>query len=202
MDVPYTLPADGVDVFRTFVLPIPSTSARYVKAMEFHPGNARAVHHANIGIDRTKSSRRLDAADAEPGYVGGMVPDADYPAGYMLGWTPGQHPRPSPEGMAWRLEPGSDLVVQLHLQPTGKPETVQVSIGFFFTDDAADTNAGRVAARKRNHRHRQRAMRTMKSKIATCCRSTSKCSPSSRTRTISDGSWKRPRCCPTAPLAR
>ena len=50
----------------------------------------RAVHHANIGVDRTKSSRRLDAADPEPGYVGGMVPDADYPAGYMLGWTPGQ----------------------------------------------------------------------------------------------------------------
>jgi Tfp pilus assembly protein PilF len=53
----------------------------------------------------------------------------------MLGWTPGQHPRPSPEGMAWRLEPDSDLVVQLHLQPTGKPETVQVSMGFFFTDE-------------------------------------------------------------------
>ena len=135
MSTPYTLRADGVDVFRTFVLPIPSTSARYVKALEFHPGNPRAVHHANIGIDRTKSSRRLDAADVEPGYVGGMVPDADYPPGYMLGWTPGQHPRPSPEGMAWRLEPDSDLVVQLHMQPTGKPETVQVSMGFFFTDD-------------------------------------------------------------------
>ena len=135
MDAPYTLRADGVDVFRTFVLPIPSSSARYVKAVEFHPGNARAVHHANIGFDRTKSSRRLDAADPEPGYVGGMVPDADYPPGYMLGWTPGQQPRPSPDGMPWRLEPDSDLVVQLHMQPTGKPEPVQVSMGFFFTDD-------------------------------------------------------------------
>ena len=35
----------------------------------------------------------------------------------------GNTPRPSPDGMPWRLEPGSDLVVQLHLQPTGKPET-------------------------------------------------------------------------------
>jgi tetratricopeptide (TPR) repeat protein len=136
MDAPYTLRPDGGDVFRTFVLPIPSTAARYVKAVEFHPGNPRAVHHANIGIDRTKSSRRLDAADPEPGYVGGMVPDADYPAGYMLGWTPGQNARPSPDGMAWRLEPNSDLVVQLHMQPTGKAESVQVSMGFFFTDNA------------------------------------------------------------------
>jgi len=140
MDAPYTLRPDGIDVFRTFVLPIPTTVARYVKAVEFHPGNPRAVHHANIGIDRTKSSRRLDAADPEPGYVGGMVPDADYPAGYMLGWTPGQQPRPSPEGMAWRLEPNSDLVVQLHMQPTGKPEPVQVSMGFFFTDEAPTRN--------------------------------------------------------------
>src|SRR4029079_16670986 len=29
----------------------------------------------------------------------------------------------------------SDVVVQLHLQPTGKPEPVQVSVGFFFTSD-------------------------------------------------------------------
>lgn len=135
METAYPLQAEGGDVFRTFVLPIPTTAARYVRAIEFRPGNPRAVHHANIGIDRTRSSRRLDAADAETGYSGGMVPDASYPPGYMLGWTPGQSPRPSPEGMAWRLEPGSDLVAQLHMQPTGKPEAVQVSVGFFFTDE-------------------------------------------------------------------
>ena len=36
--------------------------------------------------------------------------------------------------MPWRLEPGSDLVVQLHLQPTGKLEHVGVTAAFFFTD--------------------------------------------------------------------
>ena len=133
MDRPYTLTANGADVFRTFVVPIPTTTPRFVRAIEFRPGNARAVHHANIGVDRTRSSARLDREDAEPGYEGGMVPDAAYPPGYMLGWTPGQRPRPSPEGMPWRLERGSDLVVQLHMQPTGKPETVQVSAAFYFT---------------------------------------------------------------------
>jgi Flp pilus assembly protein TadD len=136
MDAPYVLQASGSDVFRTFVIPIPTHAARYVRGIEFHPGNPRAVHHANIGIDRTGSSRRLDAADPDPGYVGGMVPDAAYPPGYMLGWTPGQRARPSPDGMPWRLEPGSDLVVQLHMQPTGKPEPVQVSAAFYFTDEA------------------------------------------------------------------
>jgi tetratricopeptide (TPR) repeat protein len=136
MPTPYTLRADGGDVFRTFVIHVPTDSPRFVRGIEFRPGNARAVHHANLGVDRTRSSSRLDDRDPEPGYVGGMVPDAGYPPGYMLGWTPGQQPRPSPDGMAWRLEPASDIVVQLHMQPTGKPEPVQVTVGLFFTDQA------------------------------------------------------------------
>jgi len=92
------------------------------------------VHHANLGVDRTQASRQLDRRDAEPGYDGNMVIDARYPEGQLLGWTPGQAPHASPAGMPWRLEPGSDLVVQLHLQPTGKVETLRASVGVFFTD--------------------------------------------------------------------
>ena len=136
MPQPYMLRADGPDVFRTFVLPIPTDKARWVRAVEFNPGNARPVHHANFGVDRTRSSRHQDSLDAEIGYEGGMVPDAEYPAGHMLGWTPGQRPRPSPDGAAWRLDPPSDVVVQLHMQPTGKTEPVQVRVGLFFTDQA------------------------------------------------------------------
>jgi tetratricopeptide (TPR) repeat protein len=134
MPEPYAVPADGADVFRTFVIPIPSGPARYVRALEFHPGNPRVVHHANLGVDRTRSSRLLDARDAEPGYAGGMERDARYPEGQLLGWTPGQAAHAVPDGTQWRLEPASDLVVQLHLQPTGKRETVQASAGFYFTD--------------------------------------------------------------------
>jgi len=135
MDRPYSVAAASTgDIFRTFVLPFQLTTPRFVKAIDFHPGNPRVVHHANFGVDRTQASRRRDARDAEPGFAGGMLPDAGYPPGQMLGWTPGQTPRVSPPGTAWRLEPGSDFVVNLHLQPTGKPETVQASIGVYFTD--------------------------------------------------------------------
>ena len=136
MPAEYTVPADGPDVFRTFVVPIPGAAARYVRAIEFHPGNPRVVHHANLGIDRTRSSRQLDARDPGPGYAGSMERDARYPEGQLLGWTPGQAPHPAPDGTQWRLEPGSDLVVQLHLQPTGKTERVAVAVGFFFTSEA------------------------------------------------------------------
>jgi tetratricopeptide (TPR) repeat protein len=134
MAEPYSVRADGADVFRTFVIPIPTPAPRYVRALDFRPGNARVVHHANLGVDRTRSSRQLDARDPEPGYAGGMERDAQYPEGQLLGWTPGQAAHRVPDGTQWRLEPGSDLIVQLHLQPTGKPESLQATAGFYFTD--------------------------------------------------------------------
>ena len=92
-----------------------------------HPGN-RGVHHANIRIDRTPASRELDTADPAPGYEGTILRSADYPDGHFLGWTPGQLTPLAPRGLSWRLEAGADLVVQLHLQPTGKTERIQPSV--------------------------------------------------------------------------
>lgn len=135
MPEPYQLTDNGPDVFRTFVVPVPLRARRYVRAVEFNPGNFKAVHHANIKIDRTRLSRQWDEADPGPGYEGGGSREAQFPDGHFLGWTPGQSPRVSPPGMSWRLEPGSDLVIELHLMPTGATEPVQASVGLFFTDD-------------------------------------------------------------------
>jgi hypothetical protein len=129
---PFTLPPDGTDVFRIFVLPIPVDAERYVRGLEFHPGNPKVVHHANIRIDRTPASRALDDADPGPGYNGLIARSAEYPDGHFLGWTPGQVAPLLPEDLAWRLEPHTDLVVEVHMQPSGKPELVQPSIGLYF----------------------------------------------------------------------
>jgi tetratricopeptide (TPR) repeat protein len=130
----YVLPAGSRDVFRTFVIPIPLNVAAYVRAVEFLPGNAKAVHHANIKIDRSRLSRRRDEDEPGVGYKGGGSREAGFPDGTFLGWTPGQSPRLSPPDMSWRLEPHSDLVVELHLMPGAAPEPVRVSVGLFLTD--------------------------------------------------------------------
>ena len=116
------------------VIPIPVQATRYVRGIEFRPGNTRVVHHANMRIDPTSSSRLLDEADPEPGFDGPISRTADYPDGHFLGWTPGQLPPLLADGMAWRVEPGSDLVLQLHMQPTDGMQLVQASIGLFFTE--------------------------------------------------------------------
>ena len=78
------------DAFRIFAMRLPVSKRTYVRGIEFHPGNARVVHHANIRIDRTAASRQLDEADPLPGYDGLMPRSAEYPDGHFLGWTPGQ----------------------------------------------------------------------------------------------------------------
>lgn len=133
----FTLPGENSDAFRIFAVPLKVAATKYVRGIEFHPGNARVVHHANIRIDRTNGSRRLDDADPLPGYDGLMARTAEYPDGHFLGWTPGQiAPLVDPD-LAWRLDPGTDLVVQLHMQPSGRPEPVQPVIGFYFADKPA-----------------------------------------------------------------
>ena len=132
----YTLPAEGADAFRIFVMPIPVETARFVRGLEFRPGNPKVVHHANIRIDTTPASRRLDEADPAPGYDGLIPRSATYPDGHFLGWTPGQVAPLLPNDLSWRLENNTDLVVELHMQPSGKPEQVSPSIGLYFGDTA------------------------------------------------------------------
>ncbi len=130
----YTVKPSDEDVFRNVVMRVALPSGRFVRAVEFRPGPAPIVHHAVISIDRTRASRRRDGADGQPGYDGMITQGAQNPDGHFLGWTPGRGPIVAPAGMPWRLDPGSDLVVQLHLLPQSEPQAVQASLGLFFTD--------------------------------------------------------------------
>jgi tetratricopeptide (TPR) repeat protein/mono/diheme cytochrome c family protein len=130
----YTLRATGEDVYRNFVVPIGGPPGRYVRAWQFLAGNARVVHHATMQFDPTGSSRRLDAQDPAPGYEGLIPHSVGSPEGFFLGWLPGHTPYIAPDGMAWPLPTPSDLVMMLHLRPSGKEEKVQASLGLYFSD--------------------------------------------------------------------
>jgi Flp pilus assembly protein TadD len=132
MPVPFVVPADGPDVFRNFVLPITLPARRYVRALEFRPGNARVVHHARILLDDTGDIRRRDGKESQPGFPGMDVPGARFPDGHFLGWAPGK--AVGREAYPWPLDPATDFVVQLHLKPSGRPEPVRVSIGLYLTE--------------------------------------------------------------------
>ncbi len=136
---PFLLPASGIDTYWNFILPIPIKESRWVKAVEIRPGDKRLVHHANILVDRLELSRKMEI---EPGAgFGGMEIRIESelfdPDSHFLFWKPGTVPYTEPDGMALRLDKGTDLVLNTHMQPSGKPEVIQPSIGIYFTDKPA-----------------------------------------------------------------
>ena len=138
VEQPSRLPSSGSDVFLNFVLPYPLNETHYIRAMEIRPTPPLVVHHANILIDRTASWRREHAnnwREAIPGME--LIVDAGGafdPDSHFLFWKPDTPALVEPEGMSWRLDPGNDLILNMHLKPSGKPETVAAQIGLYFTD--------------------------------------------------------------------
>src|SRR5262249_32938939 len=68
----FEIPADAKDIYRKFVIPVPITERKYVRAYDFDPVNRRVVHHAAIRVDRTGLARLRDEMDPLPGYDGLM----------------------------------------------------------------------------------------------------------------------------------
>ena len=132
-DQSFNVPADGRDVFQCFVVPTGFDADRYVRTVEFHPGNPRVVHHALFFLDTSGQARKLDAATPEPGYPCFGGPRVLISGG-LGGWAPGAVPQPLPPGIAHVIPKGADLVMQIHYHPSGKPEVDRSSIGVLFGD--------------------------------------------------------------------
>ncbi len=158
---PFSLPSGGTDTFRNLILPYPLSETHYVRAMEIRPGTPQVVHHANITIDPTASLRKQFPNDWKNGIAGmELMVDAGNrfdPDSHFLFWKPDTPSLVEPAGMPWRLDPGNDLVLNMHLKPSGKPETIDAQVGLYFTpappakqpmlialerDDALDIPAG------------------------------------------------------------
>ena len=136
---PYALPAQGTDNYWNFIFRTNFPETRWIRAIEIRPGEKRVVHHANMFVDRFHSSRDQERhpGDGFPGMELRIESESFDPDSHFFFWKPGSIAHEEPEGMAFRLDPGDDLVLNVHLQPSGKPETVQPTIGLYFTDKPA-----------------------------------------------------------------
>lgn len=127
----YSVPAEGHDQFRCFVIPLNADQDEYVKRVEFRPGNPKIVHHAILFLDTSGEARRRETAPGQ-GYscVGG--PGLDI-TGSLGGWAPGTMPANAGEGVAHTIKKGSDLILQIHYHLDGKQEQDQSTVGLTFS---------------------------------------------------------------------
>src|SRR4051794_28678696 len=133
---PIEVQPDGPDVFWNLIFRPNLNTRRYVRAIEIKPGNTRIAHHANLLLDRTGAAA---ARETRPGYgFAGMDLDIRRnpldPESHFLFWKPGSRPYSEAAGHSWILDPGNVLVLNLHLQPSGKKERVAPRLGVYFTD--------------------------------------------------------------------
>jgi hypothetical protein len=140
MRTAYTVPAEGGDQYRCFVIPTPAGRDRWVRAMDTRPGNPKVVHHALLFQDLSGTARKRDTGSGyscfgTPGFL---------PARGLGGWTPGSMPVRKAEGIPDLLHGGADLVLQVHYHPTGKPETDCTRVALYFTEQKPTRRASDI----------------------------------------------------------
>ncbi len=148
MSEPFTIPADGPDLYRSFVFPIGLPEDKWIKAIELRPKARGAVHHALFFANDTLPVRGLNDRDGMPGLRGmnflrGTGTDflergPNQLVAGLGGYVPGANASLLPGKLARRLPKGSNIVMQTHFHPTGKEEVEQAELGIYFTDVIPD----------------------------------------------------------------
>ena len=166
MAEPFSVPADGPDIYRNFVVPLNVSEDRWVRAVDFRPSARTVVHHSLFFLDSTGAARARDAQDPQPGFDGSMglggrgllpaarrntqdgAPTASPAANFLAvgaqtlerlgsglgGWALGGMARELPDGLAFFVPKGSDLILSTHFHPSGKVEHEVSTVGLYFAD--------------------------------------------------------------------
>lgn len=66
----FDIPADGPDIYRSFVFPVNLPEDRWIKAIELRPQARSAVHHALFFVDAERQARLRDGRDGQAGIPG------------------------------------------------------------------------------------------------------------------------------------
>ncbi len=136
MPAAYHVPADGPDIYRNIAVPLGFTEDKWITAIDMKPSARSVVHHVLYFADPNGKAHSRPQQGAEPGFSG-MRPGGGE-AEPLGGWAVGAQPHMQPAGLAIPVTEGSDLVIQYHFHPNGKPAAEKSVIGLYFAKKAPD----------------------------------------------------------------
>jgi hypothetical protein len=116
---PVDVPAEGEDLFLKDWATIDIDSPKWVRAIEFLPGDRRVTHHFQSTINNGR----------------GGTPNAASPSSQvsiLAIWTAGMPPYVFPEGMGRLIQPGAKVLTDSHYHPMGEAATDRSRIGLYF----------------------------------------------------------------------
>jgi hypothetical protein len=146
----YRVPAEGRDIYRNFAIALRLKEDKWVKAIDFRPSAPSVVHHTLFFLDTTGTAakRELDSGqvgsagsmagrfggkDSKPG-LGGLDRFNGSGGAALGGRAVGAQARALPDGLAYKLPKGADLILSTHFHPSGKAEEEASTVAFYFAD--------------------------------------------------------------------
>ncbi|MBB5873716.1 hypothetical protein F4553_007150 [Allocatelliglobosispora scoriae] len=128
MERPFTPqpPNGGTDEYRCFLVDPELTDAAFITGSQFLPQNADIVHHAiffRVQPGDVAQARELDAEEDGDGWTcfggtgigsGGTFGQLNSGASWIAAWAPGGHETLMSAKVGYRMEAGSQLVMQVH----------------------------------------------------------------------------------------
>ena len=141
MPAAYHVPAEGPDIYRNMAIPLGLAEDKWVSAIDMRPSARAVVHHVLYFADPNGRIHEKPQQGSEPGFSGMRAGGASIALG---GWAVGGQPKFFPEGLALRVPKGSDLVVQYHFHPTGKPQAEKSVIGLYFAKKPPERTLTRI----------------------------------------------------------
>lgn len=131
LDEAYTPPADLLDDYRCFAIPLAIETPQFVTGYVFMPDVVEMAHHSIIylfdeGAERAIQRRKY--ADGRPGWPCYGGPGLASEGEWIGGWAPGASPVLFPSGTGISIRPGQQVVLQMHynLWTTNQPDRSRI----------------------------------------------------------------------------
>jgi hypothetical protein len=158
----YKVPAEGRDIYRNFAISLGLKEDRWVKAIDFRPSAASVVHHTLFFLDPSGTAAKKEQESGQVGSsgvggigagfgkgggkdklgglgnLGGLGSGLTGGSGSLGGWALGAQARELPDGLAYKVTKGSDLILSTHFHPSGKAEEEASTVALYFADKAPE----------------------------------------------------------------
>ena len=115
-----SIPAGGDDLFPKQTLTVDLGKPRWIRAIEFLPGDRRAAHHSQVTYNTSFEKGAKIGSEQASG------------AGILGVWTAGMPPFVFPDGMGRVLGAKTEILVDSHYHPFGEATTDRTKIGLYF----------------------------------------------------------------------
>lgn len=118
----FSVPAEGTVEYQHFVIDPKWTEDKYIIATEARPQNRSVVHHILMHVIPPDTPREKRLRTRGP---------------ILAGYAPGAIPLTAPEGVAIKVQAGSQLLLEMHYTPNGYAQNDRSSVGICFADEPA-----------------------------------------------------------------